>query len=354
MEIPGLIQNEKECTGKSMNNAYLYPITARGTEITNPYLTDFMDSLSGEFSFVNREKPSDKGIMDMLRYLKNIDFVFLNWIEDLPEKKAGWIQSMVFVLCLGYFRLRGIKIFYTLHNRESHFGKYRRLKNFLKRQVIRRADYILCHASEGLQIIPPKYRNKTRFITHPFRSEPAENHAAQAEFDLIIWGTIKPYKGIDSFLKYLESAHIIDKYKICIVGKIVPASYEQVLSAWKRPNITIDNRFIDDNELNQLIHKSSIVLFTYLEKSVLSSGALVYSLSQGAPVIGPDAGAFRDLNREGLLDVFDKYDEMILKIDAQLKNPHQHTGRIIEFIRNNTWKEFGKRVSSWIIKNPLS
>lgn len=329
-----------------MKKAYIYPNSTKKKEVSNPYMKDFINSLSGYFVFVNREKPSASGIFDLRKYISRIDFIFLNWIEDLPDKKYGVFQSIFFLITIYVMKLKKIRIFYVLHNKESHYATHSFLKRKIKKAVLKNADYVVCHSSEGLKLNGFGKKN-IKYIPHPFQGYFKGNDALK-EYDILIWGSIRPYKGIDSYLSYLESKNYLNRYKTLIVGKIFPPEYEQELMKYRSEKIRIENKYIDDSVLNELIAKSGIILFTYNEKSVLSSGALVYSLSRGALVIGPDTGSFHDLKTEGIIDVFENYDELISRIEYHLNHPNLNTRKIEEFVKHNSWQSFGKEIGSWL------
>jgi beta-1,4-mannosyltransferase len=338
-----------------MKTAFIYPIYGRSHKATNPYIDDFIASLSDHICFINKSKPSRAGILNLFTYITRIDMVFFNWIEDLPDKRGGLIQTVSFVLLLFLIRMRRIRIFYTLHNKESHFKTHERLKVFLKKIVLKNADFILVHSTEGLTILNDEkdIQGKKFYFPHPFsKSTLPDTPDRGKKYDILIWGAIHPYKGIDSYLKFLESKNLNNRYNTLIVGKIFPEEYENELNKFKSAAIQIDNRFIEDETLNELISESKIVLFTYDNPSVLSSGALIYSLSQGASVIGPDIGAFKDVYREGLIEVFKNYDELLLKIDAQLMSTFSRKEKILKYMEENSWERFGQKIAKLVLGDP--
>lgn len=330
-----------------MKKAYIYPRTLKKKEVSNPYLLDFVNSLSSHYNFLNLDKPTKYGIYDLLKYVFKIDVIFLNWIEDLPDKKGGYIQSYLFMALFVVMKLRKVKIIYVLHNKESHYSSNRLLKGRIKKLVLDHADYIICHASDGLKI-DKNLKHNIKYLPHPFKDTFNENVEVEKKYDILIWGSIREYKGIDAYLKYLGSKNLSNAYKTLIIGKIHPAAYEAELMKYHSEQISIENKYVDDNSLNKLIHQSKIILFTYNERSVLSSGALVYSLSQGSLVIGPKAGAFQDLKAEGIVDTFEDYDDLIVKIDYYLKNPNTFTNKIKAFAQANNWRNFGNKIAEWI------
>lgn len=341
---------KKELIG-FMKKAYIYPATSINSTASNPYIDDFAGALSGSMIFLNKGKTSRSGILDIFKYMLEADFLFLHWIEDLPNRKAGTLQSLFFLaLILPLCRIRGIRIVYTLHNKESHYSRSRTISGIIRKRVIRQACLILCHAKEGLHL--PETANlgsRIRYLPHPFRENIVPKHPAKKTIDILIWGAIKPYKGIHQFLEYLEVKGLLSSFGILIAGKIDPESYVADLLRYQSKNIQIHNRFFDTEELNELIDQSKLVLLTYDNRSVLSSGALIYSLSRKAMVIGPNTGSFRDLYHESLIEVYENYDDLLMKISKNLSDPGSFRTKLESYIQHNTWALFGERVSGWLI-----
>lgn len=68
--------------------------------------------------------------------------------------------------------------------------------------------------------------------------------------------------------------------RILIVGRCPESKYaKEIDDAIAESNITFDNRFFSDKELRNSISQSKVILFTCNTESVLSSGALIYSLN---------------------------------------------------------------------------
>jgi beta-1,4-mannosyltransferase len=334
-------------------NAFIYPPSGKSGTASNPYIEDFTACLSSEYNFINCGVHSNSSILNLYKYLNKTDIVFLNWIEDLPDKRGGIIQVIAFLIVLLILKVKKVRIFYTLHNKESHYPTYLRIKKIVRKSIFRYADFILCHSSEGLKILDNNnIKARIRYIPHPFKKSESEIAGNEKKYDILIWGAIRPYKGVDNFLRHIESRNLLNKYNTLIIGKIFPEEYRVLLDGFKSETIEIVNKFIDDDSLNTLIDQSKIVLFTYNDNSVLSSGALIYSLSREAWVIGPDAGSFRDLYREGIIETFDNYDELVEKIDLQLAAPKNNREKINHYVHENSWDSFGIKLADWINNNP--
>jgi beta-1,4-mannosyltransferase len=335
-----------------MKEAYLYPITAYAHKaIPNPYLDNLMNSLEKDFHFVNRESPSTNGIFDIMGYYKRIDYLFLNWVEDLPDKKGGWLQGLFFILMVYVLKLRKTRIIWTMHNKLSHYKSNYYFKRFLFKFLLVQSDCIITHSLEGIQYTREyniKNQDKIKYFPHPvekkfipFKSDPA--------YDILIWGSIMPYKGIDKFLQYLYDHNLQNKYRIRIIGEVRPPEYEQEIMKLCNQNIQVDNRYIPVEELKISMADSKLVIFTYVGDSVLSSGVLMDTLSYGGNILAPRVGAFKDAEQEGLIRAFKTYDDLIPLIDNGLSSPmHANTGIIEKFIEKSNWHQFSLKVSEWL------
>lgn len=308
--------------------------------------------MTGALSFnnqvINDGNPSEIGIFDIFKYLRKIDLVYLNWIEELPRRRGGMTQTLVFILLFGYLKLRRKKIVWTLHNKKSHTAKHEIFKSILINLLLRRSDLIITHASEGLTLIPDKTRKV--YFPHPVSSIIRINpNPVLKNYDIIIWGSIKEYKGVDTFLYYLIKEGLIHKYKIVIAGTVIGSELEDQLKIIDKEynNVTLINRFVEKNELMELIEQSRIILFCYHSESILSSGALMYSLHFNSTIIGPNVGAFYDLAEEGIIFTFEHYDDLIMTIDEQINDTSlkaKEEAKKLEFMEDNSWEAFSEKV----------
>jgi glycosyltransferase involved in cell wall biosynthesis len=328
---------------------YFYPISARNDKIVsfNPYTFDFVDSIEQFFTIVNKGKPSNKGIFDIYKYLFRIDYIIFNWIEDLPEKKGGFIQTIFFLTLMAISRLIGIKIVWVMHNRLSHSRKHKWLKKLIFNQLIRKSDFILTHSSEGIsygESLRQGSKNRIHYFPHPIKDR-RKLSLAKPAYDILIWGTISPYKGILEFLQLLHSVKREKSFKILIIGKSNDKVYFELLTQYTSENIIIKEAFMEDDSLQEMISLSKIVLFTYAKSSILSSGALMDSIGFGGKVLGPHVGAFADLAKDGIINTFRESDEIFTVIDVMLaKNDDTENPPINQFLQENSWNKFAENI----------
>jgi|WetSurMetagenome_2_1015567.scaffolds.fasta_scaffold253093_2 beta-1,4-mannosyltransferase len=335
-----------------MKNAYIYPITAYAHKtIPNPYLENLINSLGKYFEFLNKEKPATNGIFDIIQYFRKVEYVFVNWVEDLPDKRGGVLQGLFFIVLVNLLKYRKTKIVWTLHNKFSHYKSNYYFKKFLFKFLVRKSDLIITHSREGIRYIRECYPNnyqKIKYFPHPlekkflqFKDNPAN--------DILIWGSIIPYKGIDKFLQHLFDNNLENKYKIRIIGKIKPDSYIECILKLCNASIHVDNRYIPEEELKRYVADSKIVIFTYIGDSVLSSGVLMDTLSYGGNILAPSVGAFKDAEEDGLINTFETYDDLIRMIDIYLSSSsYRKNDSLKRFIEENSWSKFSDKISEWL------
>jgi glycosyltransferase involved in cell wall biosynthesis len=330
---------------------YVYPnVVLRDKSLYNPYIKDLMDGLADHFIIVNPE-PSSKGILHLFSKITKTDYYYLNWIENLPERKGGLLQTSLFIVFVFLLKILGKKIIWTMHNKYSHSKRRMKLKRYLSRFMIRHSDYIVTHSSEGIRFaerISPKVESRIIYLPHPVKDYNV-TRKEEPEIDILIWGLIAPYKGIDVFLDLLYQKKMEHEFKIQIAGKVVEDSYLSKIEQYTNQNINLENRFLSFEELSDLIPASRMVIFPYQKDSILSSGVLMDTIANRGKVLGPDIAAFADLKEVGIIETYSDFEDMINKIRKII------AGEVIvkddqlnDFIDKNSWKQFVSNLKNWI------
>lgn len=308
-----------------------------------------MKSLDNEFLFVNKDNPSGTGIIQLAGYLPKIDYIFLNWIENLPDRKGGVIQSLLFPLMVSYLLVKGAKVVWIMHNKISHKSSCLFLKKSIFSLMSRFSHLIITHSSEGLRFLEarsPKAKSRTIFLHHPvvLKCCPA---ATQKKYDILIWGTMHPYKGILEFVSFCAQNSRARQLKVLIAGKFIDERYYQKVIKQKTDNIEVLNAFIDDQQVLEYSCLSRYILFPYSGESVLSSGALMDSVGMLANIIGPRAGAFSDLAQEGIVSVFTSYHDIVDIIREPIDDQKQRE-KLMSFALDNSWDNFAYRINKYL------
>jgi beta-1,4-mannosyltransferase len=331
-----------------MHKAYIYPVTSRfKSEVHNPYIDNFINYNSTHFAFLNKNSPSNTGLFNILKFINRIDTIFFNWIEKIPEFKGGYVQSIFLILLLYFCKIKGIKIVWTLHNNISHSNKHLWLKKFIFKILMKKSDLIITHSRAGKALVV-NYTDKLNhvlYFPHPI-IETKINENSYIEHDILIWGSLIPYKGIDKFLEKIYENNLQDKYSIYIAGKCYDSEYLKKLTSYTNCKIVIEDQFLDNTNLLKEMSASRIVLFTYSSDSILSSGALAESVSCGKLVVGPYKAAFKDLSDLGYIFTYDDFNSLIILLDEIITGKKKLSNdRIKTFNRKYHWTEFATKLS---------
>jgi len=328
-------------------NAYLYP-NSKWKGIENPYLDNFVKSFRDKIEFINYSNTAKAGLIDIFKYIFRLDLIFFNWVEDVPSKKGGLIQWIMFkYIIYPVLKMRKVKIIWVLHNNVSHYNTNLKLKQEIFDSFFKYSDIILTHAEDGVQIINGKLgeeNNKALYYPHPFNSR--NRHMNQKkQIDILIWGSISRYKGIHLFMDQVNQSKYLQDLNIKICGKVMDKTYEETLIASLPNNVDFQNRFVTNEELDEYLAASKITLFIYASDSVLSSGALSDSVGYGNVIVGPAIGAFKDLNKYNLVSLFSNPDEIpdvCKKILDNFPNSEMINSPDNSFVYNHSWSDFSE------------
>jgi glycosyltransferase involved in cell wall biosynthesis len=120
--------------------------------------------------------------------------------------------------------------------------------------------------------------------------------------DILAFGKIKPYKGLDLLIRALSLLSAEDKQKCHarIIGK--PYMDTQSLVAMARSLgvsdiVQFDFRLVDEDQITDLFHSASVCVLPY--RMVDASGVLYTAIASGCPVIATRIGGFAELLTDG-------------------------------------------------------
>ncbi|MBK8805457.1 MAG: hypothetical protein IPO21_01920 [Bacteroidales bacterium] len=232
-----------------------------------------------------------------------------------------------------------------MHNKVSHSKTNIGLKTKIFKRLLQKADCIFTHSKEGIVYGKNIYDNaKIMYFPHPVSSaEFTVNSETVIKYDILIWGMMTPYKGVLEFVEYMQKKSIYN-FKILIAGKFISENYFNSVKAFASDNITIINEFVEKNELLEYVSASKIILFTYDNSSVLSSGVLADSITFNAHIVGPNTGSFTDLAAEGIVHTYNSFDNLF-PILTKLKEESYSSDNKISYLKSITWSSYGQFIN---------
>lgn len=317
---------------------YYYPSCPPGG-YGNPYSINVKNALTKYGEVLDNDNiPIQPAVKGLLNHCCKADLFILNWIEGIANHRLGLLQYYAALLCFFLIRVRKKKIVWTLHNIHPHGGanKYsERISNYLYRH----ADFIVTHSKGAQKYAEDKAICPVYYVCHPFNVFDIQEKDVEKQIEVLIWGGIYPYKGIPQFLREVNVRN--SKMLIKIVGNcsdnVLLSEIENQIKGHE--NVSFENRRLEFSELAPLISSSKYVLFPYLGGSVSSSGALMDTIAMGGTAIGPNLGAFKDLNEEGLCIVYNDYNELFDILDNKINVTNDD---ISSFVKANSWDNYAK------------
>jgi beta-1,4-mannosyltransferase len=322
---------------------YFYPkIDVEATQSPNPYILDFEQALRKHNTIVN-EKNNNKGVLDFILFFRKTDAYIFNWIEDLPIYRLGKIQAVVFFFFLIAARLFKKKTCWVLHNKYSHFLQKNSWTDFMYDILMKYSDLILTHSKAGIRFGKdnyPEYAHKIKYLVHPVKEPIPGKETKEKEYDFLIWGTVHPYKGILEFLKFVEKEQALRSMKILIAGRCFDADYKAKIEAHLSPNVSFKDQFFDMNEIADWAARSNFILFTHKATSVLSSGVLMDSIRMSAKIMGPNQGAFKDLNHHSFIYTYDQFEDIPGLFEKARQEEDPDPSLIRQFYLHHNWDSF--------------
>ena len=246
------------------------------------------------------------------------------------------MQFIIALVSIAIIIIRKKKIIWIFHNIIPHQGSNYKSK-IIQHILFKNSNLIITHSKEAKQHVSKKSHKNIIYRCHPIKE--LTNYVSTNKkfigFDILIWGSILPYKGIKEFISLNEIQK--SSLKILILGKCDDTQLNIDINHYCNSNITFENRKADFNELKEIMKNVKYVLFPYIGNSISSSGAVMDTIALGGIPIAPNIGAFKDLKEEGVCITYTSYDNLI----EILKTPQNISkSQISLFIQNNNWESF--------------
>jgi glycosyltransferase involved in cell wall biosynthesis len=115
----------------------------------------------------------------------------------------------------------------------------------------------------------------------------------------LLFGKIKPYKGIDLMIEAVKrlASGTRRRIEVLVIGKPYMDVAPLVAAAADVPEIRFDFRFVPDEEMAALFRWADVLAFPYRE--IEMSGVLMAALKTARPMVASDIGGFAELLSDG-------------------------------------------------------
>ena len=229
-----------------------------------------------------------KGFEGLINYVyliiyfmfNNISIIHLQW---LPFLEFCGVEKLFLSI---FDHTNNAKIVLTVHNIYPHNMEGHRRQLYVKRfrDCAEFIDVFVVHNNSSKLVLKEDFKiieGAIEVIYHGiFVPEvyPKSNKNSN-KINLLMYGNQSIYKGTDLFIEAIELLPKEEKEKITvtIAGKTEQYLYQTYIKRAENLNIKWLNRYLTDDELNQLIANSDMLFFPYREIS--QSGALLLALA---------------------------------------------------------------------------
>jgi glycosyltransferase involved in cell wall biosynthesis len=212
------------------------------------------------------------------------------------------------LVCVLALRLCHIPVIVMVHDADQHSGDNYPFLMTLQRQLIQRADSVVtfsrhvaerlveqgvCNGGHSFTLRLPPLIQGSRF-------SPPRAHGGPLR--LLFFGRLRKYKGLGLLQTALREVGQPDKWMLRVVGSGPESSELEALRA--TAGVIVENRWVPDHEIAELIGWSDAVVLPYMESS--QSGVAPTAIAAGRFVVGTRVGGLaeqlRDQNLARLCD----------------------------------------------------
>lgn len=187
----------------------------------------------------------------------------------------------------------GVPAIITIHDNARHLGEENPLLDLIDEWSVRHADHIVTLSDFVFEEVRRKYRHKpvhlvaNGLLTRDQIGLPPRTAMHQPPRILFL-GRIHPYKGLDLLLDSLDIAEMSGvRCELTIAGSGDLSPYTTALA--RRPSTKINNGWIDDEAILNLLRSHDILALPYLEAS--QSGVAIDAQWAAMPAIATPVGA---------------------------------------------------------------
>lgn len=248
--------------------------------------------------------------------------VILNWYEDwMFQSSRPKVLSLVWACALVlYFRVASSGIIWVRHNFKSHVaGRVsipHRILIALLKATARRTVTHRPVAQFGSVVIP-----------HPLVVLP-EHVAPERDIEFLWFGMVRRYKALDQLLQIWPAER-----RLLILGRSDEAQLTaelQAIIASRKLNVDWQDRYIPDDELNEVLSRTKYVVMSHEDQSMIVSGVFYHAIAQGANILIRDSEFARATS--AMHDFVHVYEDVTLA-DAMVQLQHTPPQRVVAAAR---------------------
>jgi glycosyltransferase involved in cell wall biosynthesis len=288
------------------------------------------------------------------------DVLHLHWVHPTSRNLLlSIIKFCLFQAGLTLFRLRHVRVFWTIHNLEFHEKRYRWLDRLNNRLVAGKVDAAFVHGKGVIPLVSAAVglpADRIYYVPH------GNYNGAIADIDgkvsakrrgegtaFLYFGLVRPYKGVLALIEQFR--RLEGAATLTIAGDPQGAEMRRQVEEAARPDqrIRLQLGYLPDDELARLISACDVVVLPF--KDVFTSGSLVMAITWGKPVIVPSLGAIREYVDDSCAVFYEANDDRglsgalqaVLEMDAHQIAEKGHNARVLS--AKLDWAVSGEKIA---------
>lgn len=288
------------------------------------------------------------------------DVLHLHWVHPISRNlPLSILKFCLFQAGLTLFRLRHVRVFWTIHNLEFHEKQYRWLDRLNNRLVAGKVDAAFVHGQGAIPLVRAAVglpANRIHHVPHGNYADAISGLAPSTSSEkrgegksFLYFGLVRPYKGVLALIEQFR--RLEGAATLTIAGDPQDAEMRRQVEEAARPDqrIRLQLGYLPDDELARLISACDVVVLPF--KDVFTSGSLVMAITWGKPVIVPSLGAIREYVDDSCAVFYDANDDhgLFRALQTVLEmEPHQlaEKGRNAKVLsRKLDWAVSGAKIA---------
>lgn len=220
------------------------------------------------------------------------DLAIINWWTLFWAPGFAWMAKLL--------RARGVTVAFLCHNLFDHDSGV--LKRMLAKRFLSQADAYLVHSSEQAETLKQMFPAKAiRMHPHPTYDNypsPAKILPKRGRLELLFFGFIRPYKGLDSLIDALALLADHDVY-LTVVGEpwYRPEELQEQVRRSGAPNVELHLGYVDAYAAADYFARADLVVLPY--RKATGSGVAAMAYHYDKPVLATRVGGFPDIIEDG-------------------------------------------------------
>ena len=193
--------------------------------------------------------------------IKKSDYILYNWMENVDGNHKILVVSKKLIRLL-QLKLLGKKIIWVMHNKQPHENSYK-YGLFMMKVMAFLSDKIMILCDETVPALMKLTNSKkvlekvckVPLISYESIVGKMDEAPVGGKLNILLFGQIKPYKGVEVLLEALKDEYLQQNTVITIVGKCNDQNYLNQLTEKIRTlhNVSFQNRFIELSELKKIV-----------------------------------------------------------------------------------------------------